>query len=637
MFNLSKIVGIILAAVLIFSFNPSLPVKADNSPIIINEVNWAGSGLSTSDEWLELKNTTASPIDITNYVINNLGNASTPNITLSTSLCSNLIIPGNSYFLISNSIATSSSTSVKITPDCVTTGISLRNSPSEQLTLRDNDTNILDQTPISSSNWAGGLSASCTGSTRSAFCSSMARLGDGLDGLLTSTWTSSRLVLNNKTSSTAFGFGFGTPGTDNLSTNFCASTFFGFSNDIIVDAGSNCSKVASGGSSDSGYLVFGPYISGNTLLKSNQSYQANFSLRIPTLPTNKLSDLIRIEAVNNNSILKEKTLRLSDFGGSNSYQDFILNFPTPNSNNNSIELRVKVLDSEVDLLIDTINTTQSEAPTSWVYRGSDLPTSAGGVNVEDAGKVIKKGNSNSGYLTFGPYSSEQITGNWYQVTFRVRRDILNSSTPPDLNHVLFDIYNSGPEESINMLQVPYSQLTTEYQDFSVNFLKSTSTGTLEFRTLLNGSGTDIFLDQITVSQTPEPTSYDRTFQSELAPKINGSEVQDSQIIARQSSAVGHAVFGPYVNDLPIGNYQAVFYLKNNGGASGEVINADINSIDSGIIQLQTINSEQLNSTNYTPITINFSRTTLIGKVEFRVFNLNNSNSIRIDRVEVTKL
>ncbi len=49
--------------------------KATNyQDIIINEIMWSGSTISSADEWIELKNTTTHDIDISGYKINYLKN-----------------------------------------------------------------------------------------------------------------------------------------------------------------------------------------------------------------------------------------------------------------------------------------------------------------------------------------------------------------------------------------------------------------------------------------------------------------------------------------------------------------------------------------------------------------------------------
>ena len=96
---------------------------ADYRDVIINELNWAGSSASTADEWIELKNLTGAAIDISNWRIEG---AATSGGTLT--IPAGSVIPAQGFFLIANFAATSSSSTLNVAPDWVTTSVSLRNS-----------------------------------------------------------------------------------------------------------------------------------------------------------------------------------------------------------------------------------------------------------------------------------------------------------------------------------------------------------------------------------------------------------------------------------------------------------------------------------------------------------------------------
>ncbi len=60
-------------------FTSSITAFADGSPtpeIVFSELNWAGSSISASDEWVELHNTTDRALVLNNYII--LGAANKP-------------------------------------------------------------------------------------------------------------------------------------------------------------------------------------------------------------------------------------------------------------------------------------------------------------------------------------------------------------------------------------------------------------------------------------------------------------------------------------------------------------------------------------------------------------------------------
>lgn len=183
---------------------PYAPVAGD---VIINEVMWMGSDLSDADEWIELHNTTDQDIDLSGWVIENLGTGANPDITIP----SGTILAGG-YFLVSNYPANHGSSAINnfIAVDYATTDVQLLNS-GEQLTLRDAGNNIIDQT--STGAWAAGNNT--TGSKQS-----MERNNIPGDGTLITSW---HTCIDSGCTSTAFwdtsANNYGTPQALNLSEN----------------------------------------------------------------------------------------------------------------------------------------------------------------------------------------------------------------------------------------------------------------------------------------------------------------------------------------------------------------------------------------------------------------------------------
>ena len=105
----------------------SLPVGP--SDVIINEIMWMGSQGNSADEWIELRNMTSNTIDLSNWVIDNLGSGVNNNIVIPAGKS----ITPNGFFLISND--TEADSVISITPDHQTSSISLQNN-GEQLILR---------------------------------------------------------------------------------------------------------------------------------------------------------------------------------------------------------------------------------------------------------------------------------------------------------------------------------------------------------------------------------------------------------------------------------------------------------------------------------------------------------------------
>ena len=91
--------------------------------VVINELMWTGSTLSSADEWIELRNTTSNAIDLSGWQLTKLSSGSE---TFMLEIPAGSTIPANGYFLISNYDEANSQ--IAVTPDVVNTAVSLANS-----------------------------------------------------------------------------------------------------------------------------------------------------------------------------------------------------------------------------------------------------------------------------------------------------------------------------------------------------------------------------------------------------------------------------------------------------------------------------------------------------------------------------
>ncbi len=96
--------------------------RAASQDVVINEIMWMGSTTSASDEWIELRNTTNAPIDLSGW---QLTHAATSSGTLT--IPSGKTIAANGLFLISNFAQTDPLSVLNVAPDWVTTSVALSN------------------------------------------------------------------------------------------------------------------------------------------------------------------------------------------------------------------------------------------------------------------------------------------------------------------------------------------------------------------------------------------------------------------------------------------------------------------------------------------------------------------------------
>jgi len=142
---------------------------ANSLDVIINEIAWMGTSASANDEWIELYNNTAAPIDISDWTLK--AEDGSPTITLKGT------IPALGYFLLER---TDDETVPNIKADQIYTG-ALENI-GEKLELRDNNNFLVDLVDCSSGWFSGDNTTKQT----------MERKNPKAEGNLASNWQSSQ-------------------------------------------------------------------------------------------------------------------------------------------------------------------------------------------------------------------------------------------------------------------------------------------------------------------------------------------------------------------------------------------------------------------------------------------------------------
>lgn len=132
----------------------SWPVaQADAATVVINELFWMGSSASSADEWVELRNTTDTPIDISHW---SLTKKSSGQEVAMLELPANASIAAGGFFLISNYANTSSSTTLGSLAGFITTDVALSNS-ALQIKLYDTNHQLIDTADDGIGNPQAGL------------------------------------------------------------------------------------------------------------------------------------------------------------------------------------------------------------------------------------------------------------------------------------------------------------------------------------------------------------------------------------------------------------------------------------------------------------------------------------------------
>lgn len=164
--------------------------QAQQSPsVYLSEIAWAGSSVSTADEWVELVNAENTDIDLSGWKITRLSDGIEKDMVV----IEHGRIPAHGNFLIANYVSPKSV--LPFTADVVSTGISLANTKL-QLKLYDSNNILLDIAD-------DGIGTPLAGSN--ALKASMERLFPVSDGTKKDSWVSSTILIDSADSSKGYG------------------------------------------------------------------------------------------------------------------------------------------------------------------------------------------------------------------------------------------------------------------------------------------------------------------------------------------------------------------------------------------------------------------------------------------------
>jgi len=119
--------------------------------VVISEVNWYGNGADSEDEWIELRNTSGAELNVSGWTIEGAATGSA-SYTIDTPT----LLAAGAYLVIGElqgPDVDGQRTSLTGVPDVQIGGLSFTNT-GEQLTLRDIDGNLVDQSPVAP--WPAG-------------------------------------------------------------------------------------------------------------------------------------------------------------------------------------------------------------------------------------------------------------------------------------------------------------------------------------------------------------------------------------------------------------------------------------------------------------------------------------------------
>ena len=138
---------IVQVIIMMFMALPRIAYAAE--AVYISEVAWAGSSLSTADEWIELANSSDADVDLSGWRITGAGTSGRDIV-----IPSETWIPANGALLVANYGAGNNKAAANVTPDIVTSTVSLSNSKMLIQLFAANDV-LIDQAGDGSAPFAG--------------------------------------------------------------------------------------------------------------------------------------------------------------------------------------------------------------------------------------------------------------------------------------------------------------------------------------------------------------------------------------------------------------------------------------------------------------------------------------------------
>jgi len=163
------------ALTLIFVLAP--PLRAAALEVVINEIGWAGTAASSSDEWVELLNNTTAAVDLSGWTWQSLDGS--PSVVLAGT------VPAAGFFLLER---TDNATVSDVAADQLFSGAIANGPPAEDFVLRDAGGVLVDQVLFSTAGWPAGNSSEFT---------SMERRNPQRAGSLRSNWAANNKITRN--------------------------------------------------------------------------------------------------------------------------------------------------------------------------------------------------------------------------------------------------------------------------------------------------------------------------------------------------------------------------------------------------------------------------------------------------------
>lgn len=118
-----RYVALIIFACTFATLSPLRALARSLPAVVLSEIQWGGSALSTADEWIELTNVSSESVDISSWKITGVASQEAEIV-----IPPETILPSYATYLIANYALGDAKTVLAVSPDLVTSSVSISNS-----------------------------------------------------------------------------------------------------------------------------------------------------------------------------------------------------------------------------------------------------------------------------------------------------------------------------------------------------------------------------------------------------------------------------------------------------------------------------------------------------------------------------
>lgn len=118
-----RYVALIIFACTFATLSPLRALAGSLPAVVLSEIQWGGSALSTADEWIELTNVSPESVDISSWKITGIASQGAEIV-----IPPETILPSYATYLVANYALGDAKTVLAVSPDLVSSSISISNS-----------------------------------------------------------------------------------------------------------------------------------------------------------------------------------------------------------------------------------------------------------------------------------------------------------------------------------------------------------------------------------------------------------------------------------------------------------------------------------------------------------------------------